>query len=55
MHTAPGEGCRFEVRLPRADMTDDDADVGEPESVTPDAATSEPKIVRASRSESAQP
>ncbi|ESV61819.1 histidine kinase-, DNA gyrase B-, and HSP90-like ATPase family protein [Mycobacteroides abscessus MAB_091912_2446] len=54
VHTAPGAGCRFEVRLPRADMTDDDADVDEPESVTPDAAASEPKIVRASRSESAQ-
>lgn len=55
VHTAPGAGCRFEVRLPRADMTDDDADVDEPESATPDAAASEPKIVRASRSESAQP
>ncbi|MEN4419648.1 HAMP domain-containing sensor histidine kinase [Mycobacteroides chelonae] len=50
VHTAPGEGCRFEVRLPRADMTDDDA--GPDDLDTTEAA---PKIVRTSRSQPAQP
>lgn len=55
VHTAPGEGCRFEVRLPRADMTDDEVEVEEPESEPPKNDEPAPKIVRASRSQPAQP
>jgi two-component system OmpR family sensor kinase len=50
VHTAPGAGCRFEVRLPRADMTDDDAG---PDDL--DTTETAPKIVRTSRSQPAQP